>query len=1568
MQILYSGRKGQISVNVNLVFLNTNAKNKAMRLLICRVFVIVMFINLAITSAHAQVTNITGNTNICAGSSTTLTISGTGPFSWYDASLTHQLSTSATYTTPPLTTSTTFVASANGTGVNFVNVNVKQFPAYKAIASPAVICAGSSSTLSVASANSTVSWYDAPSGGNLLGTGTIQVSPQTTKIYYATLTGTTSADSVVFSFTGNVQTFTVPAGVYSINVDVKGARGGYVYEENGTLQGSPGLGGRVRATMSVTPGQVLYIYVGESGHGYGTYKHPAYNGGGATYTGLINGYYVNFAGGGGGASDIRVRGQALTDRWVVAGGGGGAGDGSNPSGNDAAAGAGGGLAGGDAEVNYGRGFINAYPGSQGLGGTQSAGGTGGSNAQFKNSESPPGVAYSAQNGSAGKGGDQAIDYSNDNGNLGVGGGGGGGYYGGGGGTDEAGGGGGSSYIFIPWCQNVINEQGVQNGDGQVTISYNTGSNCTASLVLADTVTVNPLLTPTVSITASVCPSCGTIFTATAVNGGPTPVYTWYKNNVVVGANSPVYSDNGLTNSDNIYCTLSATGTCLTTNTATSNTISATGPLVNAISPSSGPPGTLVTITGSHLETLSSLSIAGVPAILLSNIGTQVTAMIMPGATTGAAAVTTLFGTSTGGNFTLTAASPPGVQQGGELTGGATPGNNLYYGSGVAISADGNTAVVGISGDNSGAGGAIVYTRSNGNWTQQGNELVGTGATGNAAQGNSVALSADGNTALVGGSGDNTSAGAAWVFVRSNGAWSQQGNKLTCSDGSAGAQFGYSVSLSADGNTAMIGGLGDNGNLGAGWIFNRVNGVWAQNGSKLVGTGAINTAEVYMGNSVAMSADGNTAVLGGKYDNARTGAIWVFTNTNGTWTQQGSKLLASDAISSPYGPELGCSVAVSADGNTIFSGGSRDNNFLGAAWVFTRSGGVWTQQGAKLLGTGIQNPGSSSIYFGDAVSLSADGNTAIVAATADNNYTGAMWVFSRSNGAWTQRGNKLTGTGEVPFVGVPNFGKALALSYDGSTALAGSQYDNTTIGAAWVFVAPQPALLSGLALNAGTLKPTFSPTTTSYTASVGNTITNITVTPTMTDATATIKVNGTTVASGTASAAIPLSVGANAISIITTLADGVTTKTYTVTVTRAQSGNDNLSALSIHQVAISPAFLSHTNAYTATVANASSSIVITATASEPNAIIKINGVTTASGTPSSPVAVNVGDNTITIAVTAQNGANTLNYTIDVTRKPSTNDALTTLQVKPFETITKTTGPDFGDYTVSVPNNISSIAVIATASDPTATITVNGTATPSGATSGAVALSVGVNTVTTKVMAQDGINTRNYVITVTRAPSSNAILTKLSTSPVETLTAVTGTGYKNYTASVANTVTLIKVFPVTEDPTATVKVNGTTVASGSGTAGIHLVVGSNTLTTVVTAQDGVTMNSYIITMTRAAAGSTNIPDDQVAVALTSTPTLNDDGILVHQAVSPNGDGVNDYLTIENIASYPDNKLMIMNPGGALVYEAKGYDNQNKVFDGHSNKTGQMQLPGTYFYSLDYTVKGVLKHKTGFLVLKY
>jgi gliding motility-associated-like protein len=98
------------------------------------------------------------------------------------------------------------------------------------------------------------------------------------------------------------------------------------------------------------------------------------------------------------------------------------------------------------------------------------------------------------------------------------------------------------------------------------------------------------------------------------------------------------------------------------------------------------------------------------------------------------------------------------------------------------------------------------------------------------------------------------------------------------------------------------------------------------------------------------------------------------------------------------------------------------------------------------------------------------------------------------------------------------------------------------------------------------------------------------------------------------------------------------------------------------------------------------------------------------------------------------------------------------------------------------------------------------------------------------------------------------------------------------------------------------------------------------------------------------------------------ITNSAIVVHQNVSPNGDGNSDALVIEGIAAHPDNKLQIMNRNGILVYEAKGYDNATKVFDGHSSTSGKLQQPGTYFYALEYKDGNEVKHKTGFIVLKY
>jgi FG-GAP-like repeat len=395
-----------------------------------------------------------------------------------------------------------------------------------------------------------------------------------------------------------------------------------------------------------------------------------------------------------------------------------------------------------------------------------------------------------------------------------------------------------------------------------------------------------------------------------------------------------------------------------------------------------------------------------------------------------------------------------AQQGSKLvgTGAVVPSDQ---GSSVALSADGNTAIVGGSGDNSGIGAAWVYTRSGDVWTQQGDKLVGSGAVGSANQGISVALSADGNTAIVGGSGDNSGIGAAWVYTRSGAVWTQQGSKLVGSGAVGNAGLGISVALSGDGNTAIVGGNGDNSGIGAAWVYTRSGGVWTQQGDKLVGTGAVGTF-IEQGNSVALSADGNTAIVGGPQDNGDidtvgSGAAWVFTRSGVVWTQQGSKLVSSG--SSSGSPGLGYSVALSGDGNTAIVGGPYDGGTstatTGAAWVYTRSSAVWTQQGSKLVGSGAV----AYSLQGYSVALSADGNTAIVGGSGDDNSgIGAAWVFTRNGGVWTQQGSKLVGTGAV---GNAFQGYSVALSGDGNTAIVGGPGDNSSTGAAWVFVQQPP---------------------------------------------------------------------------------------------------------------------------------------------------------------------------------------------------------------------------------------------------------------------------------------------------------------------------------------------------------------------------------------------------------------------------------------------------------------------------------------------------------------------------------
>ncbi|HMK37923.1 MAG TPA: T9SS type A sorting domain-containing protein, partial [Bacteroidota bacterium] len=163
---------------------------------------------------------------------------------------------------------------------------------------------------------------------------------------------------------------------------------------------------------------------------------------------------------------------------------------------------------------------------------------------------------------------------------------------------------------------------------------------------------------------------------------------------------------------------------------------------------------------------------------------------------------------------------------------------------------------------------------------------------------------------------------------------------------------------------------------------------SQQGSKLVGTGAIGGAR--QGMSVAQSGDGSTAVVGGYADDGLKGAVWVFTRANGIWSQQGNKLVGAGAVNGVLGSFQGYSVSVSSNGNTVVVGGYPDNDFTGAAWTYTRTNGLWSQSGGKLVGTGA----SGNAEQGVSVSLSSDGNTVLVGGFADDTLKGAAWVFTR----------------------------------------------------------------------------------------------------------------------------------------------------------------------------------------------------------------------------------------------------------------------------------------------------------------------------------------------------------------------------------------------------------------------------------------------------------------------------------------------------------------------------------------------------------------------------------------------
>lgn len=286
-----------------------------------------------------------------------------------------------------------------------------------------------------------------------------------------------------------------------------------------------------------------------------------------------------------------------------------------------------------------------------------------------------------------------------------------------------------------------------------------------------------------------------------------------------------------------------------------------------------------------------------------------------------------------------------------------------------------------------------------------------------AFGHSVALSGD--IAMVGATDVRPSDySAVYVFTRSNGVWTEK-QILHAADGTVGDKANFGASIAIRGDTAIIGAVGAkvNGNAqqGAAFIFKQQpNGSWVQTAKLIASDG---TANNWFGQSVALS--GSSALVSGYgasvNGNLQQGAAYLFTESNGTWTQT-QKLVSDDG-----GPNDQFSYAVAfSDTNILISAKRANNGYDGALYVFENSGGVWTQA-QRFLGAAGANMGQS---------LAAQGNRAVAGATNPYNQ-GAAYVFSKTNGTWSRTAELRPGTSDTSL----NFGYAVALS--GSAILVGA---------------------------------------------------------------------------------------------------------------------------------------------------------------------------------------------------------------------------------------------------------------------------------------------------------------------------------------------------------------------------------------------------------------------------------------------------------------------------------------------------------------------------------------------------
>ncbi|MEO7215111.1 cadherin-like beta sandwich domain-containing protein [Mucilaginibacter sp.] len=303
---------------------------------------------------------------------------------------------------------------------------------------------------------------------------------------------------------------------------------------------------------------------------------------------------------------------------------------------------------------------------------------------------------------------------------------------------------------------------------------------------------------------------------------------------------------------------------------------------------------------------------------------------------------------------------------------------------------------------------------------------------------------------------------------------------------------------------------------------------------------------------------------------------------------------------------------------------------------------------------------------------------------------------------------------------------------------------------------RPPLLTSLPISAGTLSPAFNSDIENYTVKVPYSTTGIKLAPLHNSAsgTATIKVNGTTVSSGTASPLIPLVVGANNISTVVTTSDGVK-KTYTVNVTRVGVNDVSISIWSV-----SPGLLTRLGTPDSWATSVSSSVnsVRLTIATINAATIKINGVITAQNTASAPITLTGATTTIPVELTLADGVTKRLLTVTVNKAGSNDTGISYMAISPGK-LTRVATTD--TWTTEVSSNLASVELAFGTKDP-ATIKVNGVATAQSTLSAPVALSGATTTVPVEITAEDGITKRVVTILVKKGGGFNTGVNNLAIS--------------------------------------------------------------------------------------------------------------------------------------------------------------------------------------------------------------